>query len=209
MVSAHDYRITGPDSSDYIFVFAHGAGGGMDAPFMAAIAEGLSNEGIRTLRFEFPYMAEMRRTGKRRPPDRPQVLTEHWLQVIAEMATASTLVIGGKSMGGRVASLVADGAGVAGLVCLGYPFHPPGRPEKLRTEHLAALQTPTLFLQGERDPFGTREQVRGYSLSPAIRTVFVEDGDHSFVPRASSGRTALENLNFAAHEISTFIETLG
>src|SRR5262249_18414712 len=143
---------------------AHGAGAGMDSPFMAYFANELGNKGYRVVRFEFPFMASKRRTGKGKPPDREQVLRETWLKVIEKLGSKG-LVIGGKSMGGRIASLVADEAGVAGLVCLGYPFHPVGKADRLRVEHLQKLKTPTLIVQGERDSFGGREEVAGYTLS--------------------------------------------
>jgi predicted alpha/beta-hydrolase family hydrolase len=117
------------------------------------------------------------------------VLRESWLSAVEALGGGKRLVIGGKSMGGRIASMVADEAGVRGLVCLGYPFHPPGRPEKLRTKHLENLATPALIVQGTRDQFGTKEDVAGYSLSESIRVAWIEDGDHSYKPRASSGRT--------------------
>jgi predicted alpha/beta-hydrolase family hydrolase len=118
------------------------------------------------------------------------------------------LVIGGKSLGGRIASLVADEAGVAGLVCLGYPFHPVGKPDRVRVAHLRTIRTPTLIVQGPRDPFGTREEVAAYRLSPAVRVVRVEDGDHSFKPGKGSGRTERQNWQTALGEIVTFLEAL-
>src|SRR5262249_24287946 len=144
--------------------------------------------GYRVARFEFPYMASRRKTGRGGPPDREPVLRETRLKVV-EMLRRERLGIGGKSMGGSIASLVADEAGVTGLVCLGYPFHPVGKPERLRCSHLAEIKTPTLILQGERDPFGTREDVAGYKLSSAIQIHWLADSDHSFKPRKSSGRT--------------------
>jgi len=161
----------------------------MDSPFMEFFAKGLGKHGHRVVRFEFPYMASQRSTGKRNPPDREPVLRQTWLRVVEMLRAASPdgpnvgLVIGGKSMGGRIASLVADEAQVVGLVCLGYPFHPVGKPNRLRVEHLRTIKTPMLILQGERDPFGSREEVAEYKLSPAIRVAWVEDGDHSFKPR--------------------------
>ena len=131
---------------------------------MNAFAAGLADQGLRVVRFEFPYMAERRQTGKRRPPDREPVLRQTWLEVIAAV-DARPLIIGGKSMGGRIASLIADEADVAGLVCLGYPFHPTRKPDQLRVEHLRAIRTPTLILQGERDAFGSADEVPGYGLS--------------------------------------------
>ncbi len=183
--SGDDPRRTGADGP--AIVLAHGAGAPMDSPFMNVVAAGLAAGGLRVARFEFPYMRRRRETGERRPPDREPALRAAWLEAIAALGGGERLVIGGKSLGGRMASLVADEAGARGLVCLGYPFHPPGQPDRLRTAHLRDLRTPTLIVQGTRDPFGTREEVAGYDLSPAIRVVWLEDGDHSFKPRVSSG----------------------
>ena len=118
---------------------------------------------------------------------------------------AENLVIGGKSMGGRMASLIADEAGVAGLVCLGYPFHPPGRPEKTRTAHLESLRTPALIVQGTRDTLGNREDVGRYTLSDAIGLTWLEDGDHSFKPRKASGLTEAENWAAGIAAVADFM----
>jgi predicted alpha/beta-hydrolase family hydrolase len=182
----------------------------MDSPFMNSVAAGIAKGGFRVLRFEFPYM-RARREGKRKPPDRGPVLEAAWRDAIREAAGtkgAKAVVIGGKSMGGRIASMVADEAGVAGLVCLGYPFHPPGQPGKLRVAHLERLKTPTLVVQGERDAFGTRADVARYSLSKRIRILFLPDGDHSFKPRASSGRTEAQNLAEAVAGVTEFLASL-
>jgi len=159
---------------------------------MAAFAEGPAARSFRVCRFEFPYMAARRNAGSRKPPDRAPVLLDCWRDVIADLGAAS-LVIGGKSLGGRIASMVADETDVRGLVCLGYPFHPPGKPVGERTDHLRAIRTPTLILQGERDPFGNTGEVAGYDLSPAVRVNWLADGDHGFKPRVASGRTEAEN----------------
>jgi predicted alpha/beta-hydrolase family hydrolase len=196
---------TGPSSASHTLVLAHGAGGPMDAPFMNKVADRLAVRGIRVVRFEFPYMAARRTGGKRGAPDRPAVLMATWDQVVEELGGGSKIFIGGKSMGGRIASMVADRLGVRGLVCLGYPFHPPGQPAKLRTEHLRELATPALILQGERDPFGTRDEVPGFDLSKKIEVVWVPDGDHSFKPRKSTGATEAGNLEMAVEEIATFL----
>jgi predicted alpha/beta-hydrolase family hydrolase len=190
-------------------VLAHGAGAPMDSPFLNTVATGLAAGGIRVVRFELPYMRRRRETGERRPPDREPVLRQAWLEVIAALGGGDRLVIGGKSLGGRMASLVADEARVSGLVCLGYPFHPPGQPGKLRTAHLRDLRTPTLIVQGTRDPLGTREEVAGYDLSPAIRVVWLEDGDHSFKPRVSSGTTERGHLAAAVAAVGEFVRGLG
>lgn len=197
----------GPMDSPYVIVLAHGAGQPMDAPFMETIVMALSDAGIRVGRFEFPYMARRRATGKKALPDRLPVLSEAWRQAV-EGIDCSRLIVGGKSMGGRVASMIADEIGAAGLVCLGYPFHPPGKPEKLRTEHLAGLRTPGLFCQGERDTFGSQDEVAGYELSPSIRLEWLGDGDHGFKPRRKSGRTLEQNLAQATDAISDFIHSL-
>ncbi len=194
------FLFDGPEDAPLTLVLAHGAGAPMDSPFMEKAAKAVAAGGFRVVRFEFPYMAARRTGGRRGAPDRAPVLTAAWLDVIARLGDPARLAIGGKSMGGRIASLVADEAKVAALVCLGYPFHPPGQPGKLRTAHLASLATPALVVQGTRDEFGTREEVAAYALSPAIRLRFIEAGNHSWKPLARSGRTEKENLEegFAA-----------
>lgn len=204
MPSNPDLLVDGQKKAKRTIVLAHGAGAAMDTPFMDYFAKGLADRGFRVVRFEFPYMAAKRRTGKSKPPDREPVLRETWLKVVEKLGDEG-LVIGGKSMGGRIASLVADEAGVAGLVCLGYPFHPVGKPDKLRVEHLQTIRTPTLILQGERDPFGGREEVVKYKLSRAVRVEWIKDGDHSFKPRKSSGTTEAENWQAAIDEILAFL----
>ena len=181
----------------------------MDSPFLEIIATGIASAGFRVARFEFPYMHARREEGRKRPPDRGPVLSESWRETIRALAGTEgprRLVIGGKSLGGRIASMVADEAGVAGLVCLGYPFHPPGRPDVLRVAHLENLQTPALMVQGERDAFGTRDEIGRYALSKKISVVFLPDGDHSFKPRATSGRSEAQNLAQAVALVTSFLE---
>jgi predicted alpha/beta-hydrolase family hydrolase len=201
------FIINGPKNASTTIALAHGAGAGMNTPFMDAFAAGLAERGYRVARFEFPYMAGFRKSGKKGPPDREPLLRETWLKVI-ETLGKDRLVIGGKSMGGRIASLVADEAEVAGLVCLGYPFHPTGKPDRLRVAHLKTLVTTTLICQGTRDPFGSAIEVAGYHLSLAIRIKWLDDGDHSFKPRKSSGRTEQQNWDEAIAEIATFVAGL-
>jgi predicted alpha/beta-hydrolase family hydrolase len=192
-------------------VLAHGAGAPMDSPFLVAVAAGLAERGLRVARFEFPYMWQRRESGARKAPDREPQLRRAWLGAIAALGGAAApprLWIGGKSLGGRIASLIADEAGVAGLVCLGYPFHPPGAAPwavARRTDHLRDLRTPTLIVQGTRDSFGGPAEVAGYVLSAAIRVRWIEDGDHSLVPRKSSGRTAAQNLAEAVAAVAGFV----
>jgi len=183
-----DFLIDGDEKATRTFIFAHGAGGPMRSAWMATVARGMSANGIRVVRFEFPYMA-----AKKKAPDREPVLLESWREAIrAHVAPPPSAArrskndeggratfIGGKSMGGRMASMVADEMNVRGLVCFGYPFHPPGKPDRLRTKHLETLKTPALILQGTRDPFGSPQDVAGYKLSPTIRVEWLEGGDHT------------------------------
>ena len=186
-------------------ILAHGAGAHMDSPFMNYFAEALGGEEVHVIRFEFPYMAQRRLDGAKRPPDRQPKLLACWEEVITHFGPADKLVIGGKSMGGRMASLIADPMQVKGLLCLGYPFYATGRPDKPRTEHLQDLETPTLIVQGERDSMGNHEAVQKYALSPKIEFFWCPDGDHSFKPRKVSGRTEAENWDAAIVAIQEFL----
>jgi uncharacterized protein len=199
--------IDGPKRAAWTVILAHGAGAPMDSPFMAAIAAGLSKRGLRVVRFEFPYMAA-RREGRRRPPDREPVLLDTWRDVVAGQGDPGRLVIGGKSMGGRMASLVADESGVRGLLCLGFPFHAPGKPPGARIAHLARLTTPTLIVQGTRDTMGTREDVAGYKLSRTVRIAWIEGGDHSLEPLKRSGSTTAETWAEAVEAAHRFVAGL-
>lgn len=204
----------GPAKAETALLLAPGAGASMTSPWMARMAGLLADAGLRVLRFDFAYMAA-RQTGSRKLPPRAEALVhEYEAAVEAARAEAHTrrLLIGGKSLGGRVASLAAqslfDRRLVSGLVCLGYPFHPPNKPEQLRTKHLAALTCPTLIVQGERDPFGGPAEVAGYDLAPAIAVHWATDGDHDLSPRKSSGATLDGNLGEAVREIVAFASGL-
>lgn len=207
-MSQVSWQIDGPAAVSRTLVLAHGAGQDMRSEFLDAIASALAAAGLRVVRFRFPYMEQIAQSGTRRPPDPEPVLRATWHRTIDDLLAAGAeprgLLIGGKSLGGRMASLVAEERGVAGLVCLGYPFHPPGRPDRPRIEHLQALRVPTLICQGTRDPFGTPEEIAGYHLSPAIQIAWIEDGEHSFRPRQVSGRTWQENLAVAAEAVAAF-----
>lgn len=222
MGGALQFLFDGPADAPLTLILAHGAGAPMDSPFMTFFAKGLAHHGWRVARFEFPYMAARGAEGKRRPPDPPQVLTRTWRAAIAALAAgggSGRLVIGGKSLGGRIASMIADDAGVRGLVCLGYPFSPPrkanagmGRAAEAvtaRIAHLKILSTPALIVQGTHDPFGGPEQVRSYDLAPSITVHWLEDGDHGFVPRKASGRTAQQNQDEALEAVAAFLAARG
>jgi uncharacterized protein len=208
-----EFLASGPPGPLARFLCAHGAGAGMTSPFLAATAAALTERGIATLRFEFAYMAGRRAGGGKKPPPRAERLMDEYVAAARAAPKGVPLLIGGKSMGGRVASLVAErlfGEGlIAGLICLGYPFHPPNKPAQLRTAHLKYLTCPTLIVQGERDPFGNRGEVEGYALSAAIRLTWAADGDHDLGPRGASGHTRRGNLAAAADAIAAFAKRIG
>lgn len=190
-------------------LLTHGAGAPMDSEFMQVMAEGLSARGIDVWRFEFPYMVERRQSGKKRPPNRQPELLQCWREALQEATIAVPtlpLLVGGKSLGGRMASLVADDPGVVGLVCLGYPFHPVGKPENTRLEPLQAVTVPTLIVQGTRDSLGSRDDVEGYDLPPELDWLWLEDGDHDFKPRVKSGYRRDEHWQTAIEYIAHWID---
>lgn len=196
----HSFLFEGPEDAEFTLLLAHGAGAPMDSAAMTALSAALGKTGFRVARFEFPYMAA-RRKGHRKPPPRAETVIPDYVAAVDDLGpTSGPLFIGGKSMGGRVASMVADSLfaakRIAGLICFGYPFHPPAKPDQLRTAHLRDLETPALIVHGTRDPFGTREEIAGYGLSPAIELFFVEGADHDLGGRGGNpsdiARRALE-----------------
>jgi predicted alpha/beta-hydrolase family hydrolase len=200
------FLIEGPEDARLTILLAHGAGAPMDSASMTAAAKALSATGFRVARFEFGYMAARRTSGDRKPPPRAETLNPEYKAAIAELGAKGPLIIGGKSMGGRVASMIADElymeGRIAGLLCLGYPFHPPGTPEQLRTQHLKGLKAPALICQGTRDEFGTREEIPGYELSKAIEILWLEDGDHDLKPRKTiSGFSAADHMTTMAETV--------
>lgn len=197
----------GPKHSEWTIILAHGAGAAMDTPFMEFFAQGLAERDHRVVRFEFPYMVAQRKSGKKRTPDREPVLRQSWHNVIDAVASQKML-IGGKSMGGRIATLIAREVDVAALICLGYPFHPTGKPDRLRLDHLYDVRCPALIVQGTRDPFGNQAEVSGYSLPKKCQLHWLEDGDHSFKPRKASGRTEEQNWQEGVDAITAFISRL-
>lgn len=206
----------GPAAAASHILLAHGAGAPMTSPFMETMTKLLVERGLQVSRFEFAYMAARRDGGKRRPPPKAERLMDEYKDAVAlvrrKMKKDQRLLIGGKSMGGRVASLVADELfaerEISGLVCLGYPFHPPGKPDKLRTAHLIDMRCPVLIVQGERDPFGNRGEVEEMQLSPEIGLHWAADGDHDLGPRGGSGFTRAGNLAGAADAIAAFASEL-
>ncbi|RJX67528.1 alpha/beta hydrolase [Vibrio sinensis] len=187
-----------------VFIFAHGAGADMNHDFMAKVAQGVAAKGICVVRFNFPYMIKRAEDGKRRPPDRAPKLLEAYQQVLAQFASHK-VVIGGKSMGGRMASLLEEDERVAGIACVGFPFHPPGKPEKYKGDHLARMSKPCLILQGERDIFGNQTEVNTFDFSSLIQVQFIPDGDHSMKPRKRSGFTEQQNIEQVVDSLAAFI----
>jgi uncharacterized protein len=207
------FLIDGPDRAKHTILLAHGAGGPMDSPAMTAAANTLAASGFRVARFEFDYMARRRSSAGRRPPPRAETLCPEYLAAIDALKAKGPLIIGGKSMGGRIASMIADdlhAAGrIIGLLCLGYPFHPIGKPEQLRTAQLAKMKTPALIVQGTRDPFGSREEVATYALSKTIEILWLEDGDHDLKPRKRiSGFSAADHLRTVGETVAAWAKRI-
>ena len=203
----------GPEAASATMLFAHGAGAPMDSPAMTAIADALVSKDLRVVRFEFSYMANRRTEGTRKPPPRAEKLNSEYVAAIDALQIDGPLIIGGKSMGGRVASMIADelfeADRIAGLLCVGYPFHPIGKPEKLRTKHLEHLRTPTLICQGARDQFGSKDEVSKYELSSAIQMHWFEDGDHDLKPRKRvSGFTHADHINSMGAAVSAWVKNI-
>lgn len=193
-------------------LLAHGASAAMDSTGMTRIAASITAQGVRVVRFEFPYMAGRRSGGKRKPPPRAEKLMPVYSAIVAaahHRFPDAPLLIGGKSMGGRVATMIADehyAAGtIAGAVAIGYPFHPPTAPEKLRTAHLEALACPLLICQGTRDSFGTEAEVSAYELSQSVKLQWFADGDHDLKPRVRSGETWGGHIARIGAEVSNWL----
>jgi len=206
-----NFIFDGPVTAGITILLAHGAGAPMDSASLTTIAGALGGTGLRVARFEFGYMNARRAGVGRKPPPRADKLNPEYIAAVDELSAKGPLIIGGKSMGGRVASMVADdlfaSGQIRGLLCLGYPFHPPAKPEQLRTEHLVELKTPTLIVQGTRDPFGKREDVAGYHLASSVDILWLEDGDHDLKPRKRVlGHTFADHLTTMAAAVSAWAE---
>lgn len=183
----------------------------MDSKFMTGMAERLAVRGIAVMRFEFPYMAERRQGAGRRPPDPRARLLDCWREIysLLRQQISMPLAIGGKSMGGRMASLLADELEADALICLGYPFHPAGKMDRPRTAHLVEIRTPTLIVQGERDAMGNRATVMGYPLSAAIHLHWLGAADHDLKPLKTSGLTQEGHLDDTADAVAEFLGPFG
>ncbi|MDG1255099.1 MAG: alpha/beta fold hydrolase [Glaciecola sp.] len=201
-------------------LFAHGAGAGSQHPFMLSLAEALNVSGVHVWLFDFAYMAQAKAEGKRRPPPRLPKLEVEYLNAIAYVQAqigTDSLWIGGKSMGGRVACHALNTLTLAepnsnspkpiiGATIIGYPFHPVGKPESLRLAVLQSSTLPVLICQGERDTFGTREEIATYACPDNIQIMYFNDGDHSLKPRKASGLSQEQHILAAAKVIAGVIK---
>lgn len=213
MKTVTDFLIEGPTDAHLTILLAHGAGAPMDSNSMTAATAALVAIGFRAARFEFDYMASRRTSVSRKPPPKAEKLIPEYRSAIESLDVQGPLIIGGKSMGGCVASMIADdfhtSGKIVGLLCLGYPFHPPGKPFSLRTQHLETIQTPPLICQGTRDEFGNATDVSNYALSDRIDVFWLEDGDHDLRPRKTvSGFTVSDHLASMATAVKRWTETL-
>ena len=203
-----DLAYQGPErGADRAVLLAHGAGADMRAATLTTVADALADAKVPSLRFNFPY-----RAAGRRGPDRAPVLEAAVREAVAELARRTKLpperlVLGGRSMGGRICSMVAADTGALGLVLLGYPLHPPGKATQLRVEHFARLRMPTLFVSGTRDAFGTPTELRRHAkkLKGPVSFHWVETGDHGFKPLKSSGLTVDAVLAEVAGAVVEFV----
>lgn len=197
-------------------LLAHGAGAAMDSAFMNRLAAALAANGIAVARFEFAYMAGRRTGGSKRPPPKADKLIGEFQTALQALMTTSDgpILIGGKSMGGRVAAMLAGGASlpgrVKGVCCFGYPFHATGKADAdWRLEPLQGAKRPVLICQGDRDPFGSRAELDEISLPDTVSLTYLEDGNHDFGPRGKSPATLDGNIAEAARAVAGFAEKTG
>src|ERR687891_1961882 len=187
-------------------ILGHGAGAGIRSDFMEFVASGLAARGVRVTRFNFAYLEVGKKT-----PDRQPVLEDTYAAIVEHVRREDQpgrLFLGGKSLGGRIAShLVAGGLAADGLVFLGYPLHPPGRPDRLRSAHLTGISAPMLFVEGTRDPFCPLETLEAVRKGLKARTTVavIDDGDHSFRVRKTSGRSTSEAWAEVVDAVATWL----
>ena len=195
----------------------------MDSAFMNSFSAKLTEKGVGVVRFEFPYMEQRRHGGSKRPPDKQDILLATWKKLLLQLQSdplysdIDSYFLGGKSMGGRMATLVLNEllemnaflhSKIKGVVCLGYPFHPSGKPEKLRTAHLPELKKPLLVIQGTRDALGNQDEVMTYPLGDNTTIEWLEDGDHDFKPRKKSGFSHDQHIDRAVTATANFVTGL-
>lgn len=197
-----------------LVIFAHGAGADMNHQYIEELVDLMNAQQLNVLRFNFPFMDKRKIDGKRRPPDRMPALVACYQDILASINTSLPVFIGGKSMGGRVAAILAgDNAlmtthQVQGVICLGYPFHPAKKQENLRLAPLQETQLPVLILQGERDALGSELEIKGYEISSRCQIHFFNDGDHDLKPRVKSGYNLKQHQSAAVNKMRNFIDEI-
>lgn len=211
-----DFLWTRPDTAPIATLLtAHGAGAPMDSTFMEKLAGALGEEGVAVARFEFAYMAGRRSGSSKKPPPRADKLTGEFQTALQSLLseTEGPLLLGGKSMGGRVAAMLGGGGSlpgrVKGVCCFGYPFHPTGKPDAAwRLAPLQEAKRPVLILQGDRDPFGSRAELNDVGLPEHVSITYLEDGNHDFGPRGKSPATLDGNIRAAARATAAFAASI-
>ncbi|MFT5706443.1 MAG: putative alpha/beta-hydrolase family hydrolase [Oceanospirillaceae bacterium] len=198
-----------------VVILAHGAGIPMDHPFMQQVSEQLNSIGLQVVRFEFPYMAKRRSTGKKSLPDKLPVLIASFKEVISKVkneikaqsnSKTVPIYLAGKSLGGRIATIIACTEPLAGVFVYGYPFHPINKPDRLRVEHLQDINANIYIYQGERDKLGSIDEVGTYALSHNVTVEWLTDGDHDLKPRVRSGFTQQQHMNSILSKIERIIK---
>lgn len=200
------------DNAKALVIFAHGAGADMEHEYITELTRLLNKQQLNVLRFNFPYMDKRKLDGKRRPPDRMPKLIACYQQVLAGVNSQLPIFIAGKSMGGRVAATIASDKELTakhqlqGVICLGYPFHPVKKLDKLRLTPLQETQLPILILQGQRDALGSETEIESYDFSVKCQVHFFTDGDHDLKPRVKSGFTLKQHQASAVLKMKGFID---
>lgn len=212
-MSVKEFMVNSPEKEPLgVLLLAHGPGKGMASPFLERIARGCVASGLRVVRFNFPFMEEMLRTGKQKEPDSGAVLRRCYSNVVThcierEKVPAERIFVGGKAMGARTAAMIADAHRVRGVICMDYPFYPPRKPARLRFRVLKQIRTPTLVCQGELDANGMRRRIEKLEMSKAVRIHWLPDGDSNFATPPTSNRSVESNITSAIAAINDFIST--
>lgn len=212
-----EYVLDKADKAKATLVFAHGAGADMSSDFIKRVSFLLSQHQINVIRFNFPYMEKRVVDGKRRPPDRMPKLVHDFEQLLQQLGNDEQLhpelplFIGGKSMGSRVAATLLTeereaSFSIKGLIAIGYPFHPIGKPENLRLAPLNGNKKPMLIIQGDRDKLGNEEEISSYDLPPHCYVSYMPDGDHDIKPRVKSGFSHEQHIIQACNKVARFID---
>ncbi len=189
----------------HTLILAHGAGAPMDSEWMNTITELLKNNGVEVHRFEFPYMIMRRKDGKKRPPNTLKVLLDTYSTIVNKFD--GKVFVGGKSMGGRIATMIADSHdNIIASIGLGYPFHPPKYPQKLRTKHLKNMKSPCLIIQGEKDPFGKITEWDAFNLAPTVFIYPLIEANHELKPLKRTGLSHRDALRLCVEQMIQFMD---